>query len=154
MKTLLSWFVTLARHVSSVCADTDSAQLTDWTAHIAKEVLAKNFQTNISTFNNVPGSELYIFPGQSPSENATAVEDPAGQVPQSYSYGFSKVTPTPLSGGSIKMADSSVFPVSQAIAVAEVTVVPGAMRFVYLYYFPIPLAYNYQTAGSFTYVLN
>lgn len=35
---------------------------------------------------------------------------------------------TPLSGGSVKIVDSTNFPVSTEIAVAEVTVEPGAMR--------------------------
>ena len=108
-------------------------QLTDWTAHIPKDVLAKNFQTNISAFNDIPSSELYIFPSESPSPNATAAEDPNGQVASPYSYSFSQVTPTPLSGGTIKFADSSVFPIAQQVAVAEVTVEPGAMRFVSIY---------------------
>jgi len=37
---------------------------------------------------------------------------------------------TQLSGGSVKIVDSTVFPVSTTIAVAEVTVEPGAMRYV------------------------
>ena len=94
-------------------------------------MLAKNFGVNMTAFDNIPGSELYIFPSASPSPDATAVEDPAGQVPQAYGYQFSAVTPTPLSGGSIKFADSSVFPIAQTIAVAEVTVEPGAMRSVF-----------------------
>lgn len=36
--------------------------LTDWTAHIPKEVLAKSFQLNISAFDHIPEKELYIFP--------------------------------------------------------------------------------------------
>lgn len=38
--------------------------LTDWLAHVPKDVLAKNFQTDISTFNKLPGKELYIFPAR------------------------------------------------------------------------------------------
>ena len=82
----------------------------------------------MSAFNDIPASELYIFPSQSPSPNATAVQDPAGQVPQSFGYSFSQITPAQLSGGTIKFADSTVFPIAQTIAVAEVTVEPGAMR--------------------------
>lgn len=37
-------------------------QLTDWLAHVPKEVIAKNFQLDISDFNSLPGEELYIFP--------------------------------------------------------------------------------------------
>ena len=41
-----------------------SFQLTDWMAHVPKDVLAKNFQTDISTFDKIPGKELYIFPAR------------------------------------------------------------------------------------------
>ena len=82
----------------------------------------------MTAFSDIPGSELYIFPGQSPSPTAAAVQDSAGQVPQAYAYEFSKVAPTPLSGGSIKVADASVFPIAQQIAMAEIIIEPGAMR--------------------------
>jgi len=36
--------------------------LQDWLAHVPKEVIAKNFQVNISAFDHIPASELYIFP--------------------------------------------------------------------------------------------
>jgi hypothetical protein len=39
-------------------------QLTDWLDHVPKEVLAKNFQTDISAFEYIPGAELFIFPGR------------------------------------------------------------------------------------------
>ena len=39
--------------------------LTDWTAHIPKEVLAKSFQLDISAFDHIPEKELYIFPAGS-----------------------------------------------------------------------------------------
>lgn len=123
--------------------------MTDWMAHLPKEVLAKNFQTDESAFAQIPGSELYIFPGrmlnslfsivarsdclswatiEAPSSNATAPTSPQGQVPSPYTYKFSAVKPQALSGGSVKIADSTIFNVSTAIAVAEVTVEPGAMR--------------------------
>ena len=48
--------------------------LTDWLAHVPKSVLAKNFQTDISTFDKLPGKELYIFP-------AGKVTQPTGLLP-------------------------------------------------------------------------
>jgi hypothetical protein len=39
-------------------------QLTDWLAHVPKEVLAKNFQVSISSFDHIPSRELYIFPAR------------------------------------------------------------------------------------------
>ena len=38
-------------------------QLTDWMAHLPKEVIAKNFQDDISDWDDIPGEMLYIFPG-------------------------------------------------------------------------------------------
>ena len=49
-------------------------------------------------------------------------------MPEPFSYEFSKVVPTQYTGGTAKIADSTVFNVSTQIAVAEVTVEPGAMR--------------------------
>ena len=82
----------------------------------------------MTAFDNIPGSELYIFPAASPSPNAVAVEDPAGQIPSPFAYELSKVAPIPLSGGSMKVADASVFPIAQQISMAEIIIEPGAMR--------------------------
>ena len=65
-----------------------------------------------------------------PADNAKAVSDPQGEVPSPFVYHLSQVKATQLDGGSVKVVDSTTFPVSQAIAVAEVTVEPGAMRYV------------------------
>ncbi|KAJ3533783.1 hypothetical protein NM688_g7235 [Phlebia brevispora] len=106
----------------------DTFLLTDWMAHTPKEVLARNFQTSISAFNQIPGQELYIFPSESPSPDAKAPEDPYGQIPMPFAYSFSQQPVIPASGGTYKIADSTVFNVSTQVAVAEITVVPGGMR--------------------------
>ena len=103
-------------------------QLTDWMAHVPKDVLAKNFQTDISAFDHIPASELYIFPSAPPPEDATAVESPQGQVPEPFTFALSQMKATELAGGSVKIVDSSMFKISKTIAVAEVIVNPGAMR--------------------------
>ncbi|KAI1784346.1 oxalate decarboxylase [Ganoderma leucocontextum] len=131
--------------------DDDTLLLTDWLAHTPKEVIAKNFQDNIADWDDIPGSQLYIFPGGQfpcdlhsvylfisrscgllvavpPPDNQEPPTSPFGTVPEPFSYEFSKVVPTQYSGGSAKIADSTVFNVSTQIAVAEVTVEPGAMR--------------------------
>ncbi|KIJ06555.1 hypothetical protein PAXINDRAFT_103315 [Paxillus involutus ATCC 200175] len=101
--------------------------LTDWLAHVPKEVIAKNFQTDISAFNDIPSEELYIFPAI-PPDNQQAPQSPQGTVPHPFTYPLSQVPITPLSGGSVKVVDSTVFTASTTIAAAEVTVEPGAMR--------------------------
>ncbi|KAK7691032.1 hypothetical protein QCA50_006135 [Cerrena zonata] len=102
--------------------------LTDWLAHVPKEVLAKNFQTNITAFDHIPAKELYIFPMDTPSDDASDVKSPQGTIPQPFTFKFSDLKPTQLSGGSAKVVDSTTFDVSKTIAAAEVTVEPGAMR--------------------------
>jgi oxalate decarboxylase/phosphoglucose isomerase-like protein (cupin superfamily) len=49
-------------------------------------------------------------------------------VDNPFSFAFSKVVPTKLNGGSIKIVDSRTFKISKEIAAAEVTVEPGAIR--------------------------
>ncbi|KAG9316071.1 RmlC-like cupin domain-containing protein [Chiua virens] len=105
----------------------DSMSCSDWMAHIPKEVIAKNFQTSISAFNNIPDRELYIFPALPPT-TSEAPSDPAGQVPNPFTYPLSQVPGIPLSGGSVKIVDSTTFTASTTIAAAEVIVEPGAMR--------------------------
>ena len=115
-------------------------------AHTPKEVIAKNFQDDIEDWDQIPGRDLYIFPGGThrcshpkihelnilhivalPSDQKPP-EDPFGTIPQPFSYEFSKVEPTRYPGGSVKIADSTTFSIAKEIAVAEVTVEPGAMR--------------------------
>jgi oxalate decarboxylase/phosphoglucose isomerase-like protein (cupin superfamily) len=55
---------------------------------------------------------------------------PYGTVPDSFSFELSKVKPLETSGGSVRIVDSTTFKVSTTIAAAEVTVEPGAMRWV------------------------
>lgn len=50
-------------------------------------------------------------------------------TPEPYTFPLSKVNATKLQGGSVKVVDSRTFKVSKTIAVAEVTVDVGAMRF-------------------------
>ncbi|KAI0046337.1 oxalate decarboxylase [Auriscalpium vulgare] len=101
--------------------------LTDWLSHVPMEVLAKSFQMNITAFEHIPSQQLYIFPSEPPASD-DLVSSPQGQVPNPFSYPMSQVNATKLSGGSVKIVDSTVFNISQTIAMADVTVEPGAIR--------------------------
>ncbi|KAI0342831.1 oxalate decarboxylase [Trametopsis cervina] len=120
--------------------------LTDWLAHIPKEVLAKNFQTDQAAFDHIPGHELYIFPSEPPADDAVAPADPVGEVPNPFTYKFSEVKATPSSGGSFKVADSTTFKAATTIAVAEVTVNPGAIR--ELHWHPTQDEWGYFLEGN------
>ncbi|EMD33534.1 hypothetical protein CERSUDRAFT_56759 [Gelatoporia subvermispora B] len=117
--------------------------LTDWMAHIPKETVAKNFHTSQSAFDHIPSEELYIFPSTPPPQDGALPSDPQGPPPNPFTYAFSQVNPTQLAGGTIKIADSRSFHVSKTIAVAEVTVEPGAMREIHWH----------PTADEWTYII-
>ncbi|CAE6461938.1 unnamed protein product, partial [Rhizoctonia solani] len=104
--------------------------LTDWMAHVPKEVLAKNFRVNASAFDHIPDRQLWMLPSAVPTQNVDEANpvSPAGIVPLPYTFAASKASPTNTTGGTVKVIDSRTFNISQTIAVAEVTVVPGGIR--------------------------
>ncbi|KAG8761900.1 hypothetical protein FRC11_012460, partial [Ceratobasidium sp. 423] len=112
--------------------------LTDWVAHVPKEVLAKNFRVNASAFDHIPDSQLWMLPSAVPTQSVAEANpvSPAGMVPLPYTFAASKAPATNMSicvaetttGGTVKVIDSRTFNISQTIAVAEVTVVPGGIR--------------------------
>jgi len=104
--------------------------LTDWMAHIPKEVLAKNFRVNASAFDHIPDRELYMIPSAVPDVTSAKenVVSPAGTVPLPFTFAASKAPVQNVTGGSVKIVDSRTFEIAQTIAMAEVTVVPGGIR--------------------------
>jgi len=126
-------------------SDDSTFLLTEWLAHVPKEVLAKNFQTSMSAFDHIPSEQLYIFPSDPPSPDAVAVQDAEGRIPLPLTYKFSEVPATPLQGGTIKIADTLNFKISQAISVSELTVEPGGMR--ELHWHPDQDEWTYYLSG-------
>ncbi|KAK7037809.1 hypothetical protein VNI00_010770 [Paramarasmius palmivorus] len=120
--------------------------LTDWLEHVPYEVIQKNFGVTNDAFAHIPAEELYIFKSASknaipsldndsltgwealPQDDASAPQSPQGTVPDPYSFALSQVNATNVSGGTVKIVDSTTFKVSKTIAAAEVTVNPGAIR--------------------------
>ncbi|TDL25576.1 oxalate decarboxylase [Rickenella mellea] len=103
--------------------------LTDWMAHVPKEVLAKNFQINVTAFDHIPAKELFIFPTAPPPTDEKAVSNPQGTVPNPYTFKLSQVPATKVAGGTVKVVDSRTFKVATTIVGAIVTVEPGAMSY-------------------------
>ncbi|KAF8602771.1 oxalate oxidase, partial [Ceratobasidium sp. AG-I] len=122
--------------------------LTDWMAHIPKEVLAKNFRVNASAFDQIPSRELYIM--ESAVLEVTAQQEnvvsPAGIVPLPFTFAASKATAANVTGGSVKIVDSRTFEIAKTIAVAEVTVVPGGLR--ELHWHPTQPEWTFFLEGS------
>ncbi|EED81598.1 candidate oxalate decarboxylase [Postia placenta Mad-698-R] len=119
--------------------------LTDWLAHVPKEVLVRNFQATKSAFDHIPDRELYIFPGVPPDPNAQPPSSPQGQTPLPYTFPLSQVEATKFPGGTTKIVDSTTFKVSKTMAVAEVTLEPGAMR--ELHWHPTQTEWDYFMSG-------
>ncbi len=118
-------------------------------AHTPKEVLAKNFQTPESTFDHIPKKELFIFqaglPGDLKAEQSQAANG-TGMVPKTFDFKASAMKPTKVtSGGSVKIVDSKIFPVTP-ISAAIVTLKPGGLR--ELHWHPNADEWQYYITGK------
>ncbi|KAA8571491.1 hypothetical protein MFRU_026g01000 [Monilinia fructicola] len=115
-----------------------------------KSVLSKNFQTPVSSFDKLPSDQLYIFNGTPAPSNITLQNktSAAGPLPQkdSYTYHFSQQVPYTVPGGSVKIIDTTTFPIASNFAAALVTIQPGAMR--ELHWHLTSDEWNFFLAGS------
>ncbi len=102
--------------------------VTDWVAHTPREVLAKNFGVPESAFAGIPEKELFIFQSKVPGPFAADRVVGAGPLPMSFSYRLLAQEPVRTAGGTVRISDSTSFPVATTIAAAFVEVEPGAMR--------------------------
>ena len=123
--------------------------LTDWLHHTPKEVLAKNFGVQESTFHNVPPREKFIFASDLPrplAEEKKQVYETNGPVPNTFAFFTDKMEPTRVTaGGSVKIVDRNNFPATD-IAAAIVTVKPGGMR--ELHWHPNADEWQYYVKGT------
>jgi oxalate decarboxylase len=103
--------------------------ISDWFKHTPNEVLGKNFGVPASLFGKTPDpSQLYIFPAPLPGSLSADRDRGAATVPQSFSHRLMAQEPIKTKGGTVRIADSKVFPASVTIAAALVEIEPGAMR--------------------------
>jgi oxalate decarboxylase len=103
--------------------------ISDWFRHTPSDVLAKNFGAPASSFGHTPDpSKLYIFPAPVPGPLEADKIAGATEVPQSFIHRMLAQQPIKSRGGTVRIADSSVFPASKTIASALVELEPGAMR--------------------------
>jgi oxalate decarboxylase len=113
-------------------SENETFLITDWFAHTPRDVLAKNFGVSESAFADIPldvDHERYIFGGEVPPALADdLVPAPAGTVSTSFSHRLLEQAPLVVSGGQVRIVDSSNFPAASTIAAALVEVEPGALR--------------------------
>ncbi|KAI0515069.1 thermophilic glucose-6-phosphate isomerase [Xylaria bambusicola] len=100
----------------------------DWITHTPKSVLAKNFGLPESVFNSVPASPYIVNATIDPHD----VTGGNGQLKGNASFVYySKDHPledVPGGGGTLRIVDSTTFPVAKTIAATVVTLSPGALR--------------------------
>ncbi|MFJ7733429.1 oxalate decarboxylase family bicupin [Lysinibacillus sp. NPDC097231] len=110
-------------------SDLNTFSISDWFAHTPKDVLSANFGVPISAFKHIPKEQVYIYQDKVPgSIDTQKVQSPYGKVPQSFKHRLLAQTPIKTPGGSVRIVDSSNFPISKTIAAALVEIEPGAMR--------------------------
>lgn len=122
--------------------------LTDWMAHVPREVLAKNFGVPESTFDKVPKKELFIFERPLPDDlKAEQAQVSRGTgITSSFAFKASEMKPTKVTpGGEVKIIDSKQFPVTP-ITAAIVTLKPGGLR--ELHWHPNADEWQYYVTGK------
>ncbi|WP_379131189.1 oxalate decarboxylase family bicupin [Paenibacillus sp. sgz500958] len=128
-------------------SDLNTLSISDWFAHTPKEVLSANFGVPAAAFESIPSDQVYIYQDKVPGTlQSQAVESPYGEIPQSFKHKLLAQTPLRTSGGSVRIVDSTNFPISKAIAAALVEIEPGGMR--ELHWHPNNDEWQYYLAGE------
>ncbi|MBP1154846.1 MULTISPECIES: oxalate decarboxylase family bicupin [unclassified Paenibacillus] len=110
-------------------SDLNTFSISDWFAHTPKDVLSANFGVPESAFANIPSGQLYIFQADVPGPLETQkIPDPYGTVPLSLTHRLLAQKPIKTPGGTVRIVDSTNFPISTRIAAALVEIEPGGMR--------------------------
>ncbi|CAH1208929.1 Oxalate decarboxylase OxdD [Paenibacillus plantiphilus] len=110
-------------------SDLNTLSLSDWFSHTPKDVLSANFGVPIDAFKDIPPDQVYIYQDKVPGSVASQkVESPNGTIPLSFKHELLAQPPIQTPGGSVRIVDSTNFPISKTIAAALVEIQPGAMR--------------------------
>ena len=103
--------------------------IADWFKRTPNEVLGKNFGVPASFFGHTPDeSQRYIFPAPMPGPLSAANIPGAKPVAQSFSSRLMAQDPIRSAGGTVRISDSTVFPINTTTAAALVEVNPGGLR--------------------------
>jgi oxalate decarboxylase len=111
-------------------SDLNTLSITDWFSHTPKDVLSANFGVPTSAFAYIPNHQRYIFQANVPGPlESQQVADPQGTVPESFTHRLLAQEPIVTPGGStVRIVDSTNFPISTQIAASLLEIKPGAMR--------------------------
>lgn len=123
--------------------------LSEWIAHTPAEVLRKNLNLDEAALAKLPTGPLYIFPADLPGSLAQdrAEIGPQAETPRHYTFHLKSMTPNKTTNyGTVQIADSRNFKVSEHIAAALVTVKPGGMR--EMHWHPNASEWQFYIAGK------
>ncbi|MEK4876353.1 oxalate decarboxylase family bicupin [Bacillus sp. FSL W8-0102] len=110
-------------------SDFDTFSISDWFAHTPKDVLSANFGVSESAFAHMPKKQRYIYQSKVPGPlESQKIPDPYGTVPKSFTHRLLAQEPLVTPGGTVRIVDSTNFPISTTVAAALVEIKPGAMR--------------------------
>lgn len=128
-------------------SDLNTLSISDWFAHTPPEVLSMNFGVPESAFQSMPKEQVYIFQDNVPgSLESQEIQSPYGTVPLPFSYRLLAQEPLTTPGGSVRIVDSTNFPISTTVAAALVEIKPGAMR--ELHWHPNADEWQYYLTGE------
>lgn len=128
-------------------SDLNTLSISDWFAHIPPEVLSVNFGVPESAFQSMPKEQVYIFQDTVPgSIESQEVQSPYGTVPLTFKHRLLAQEPLITPGGSVRIVDSTNFPISTTVAAALVEIRPGAMR--ELHWHPNADEWQYYLTGQ------
>ncbi|MDD9268142.1 oxalate decarboxylase family bicupin [Paenibacillus sp. GCM10023248] len=128
-------------------SDLNTLSISDWFAHTPKDVLSANFGVPMSAFDQIPKQQVYIYQDTVPGPIETdKVPSPYGTIPLSFKHQLLAQTPIKTPGGSVRIVDSTNFPISTQIAAALVEIEPGAMR--ELHWHPNNDEWQYYLSGQ------
>ena len=103
--------------------------LNDWFKRIPTDVLGKNFGVPASLFGHTPDeSERYIFQAPLPGPLGSEAIPGAKASETSYTWRMMEQVPIKTKGGTVRITDSRLFPISTTTAAALVEVEPGGLR--------------------------
>ncbi|WP_342572482.1 oxalate decarboxylase family bicupin [Paenibacillus sp. FSL R5-0749] len=128
-------------------SDLNTLSVSDWFAHTPPEVLSVNFGVPESAFQSMPKEQVYIFQDTVPgSIESQEVQSPYGTVPLTFKHRLLAQEPLITPGGSVRIVDSTNFPISTTVAAALVEIRPGAMR--ELHWHPNADEWQYYLTGQ------
>ncbi|MBT2284558.1 oxalate decarboxylase family bicupin [Paenibacillus polymyxa] len=128
-------------------SDLNTLSISDWFAHTPPEVLSVNFGVPESAFQSMPKKQVYIFQDTVPgSIESQEVQSPYGTVPLTFKHRLLAQEPLITPGGSVRIVDSTNFPISTTVAAALVEIRSGAMR--ELHWHPNADEWQYYLTGQ------